>query len=73
MTDIEHLIRYGRVADITRPSSCWRYRIEGVLVDGKTAACVVEFNGQLLEFVTAFLLSCLTRSRWNARKEEARQ
>jgi hypothetical protein len=53
MTDIQHIIRYGRVVSHERGRQRWRYRVEGRCVDGKPAVCIVEVNG-LFVIVTAF-------------------
>ena len=54
MTDVQHIIRYGRVVHHELGKRMWRYRVEGTCVDGKSAACVVEVNG-LLVIVTVFV------------------
>lgn len=50
ITDVEHIIRYGRVVEHSRPrpGGPWRYKVEGSAVDGGWAACVVELVGRLL-------------------------
>jgi hypothetical protein len=44
INDIEHIIRYGQITEITQPRRLWRYRIEGTVVDRTRAACVVELE-----------------------------
>src|SRR5437016_14656438 len=56
LTDVQHIIRYGRVAEHTRGRHRWRYRVEGTSVDGDPAACAVEING-LLVIVTVFFIA----------------
>jgi len=46
--DIEHLIHYGHVVDHSKPGGLWRYKVQGRLVDGEGASCVVEINGNLI-------------------------
>jgi hypothetical protein len=48
MTDIQHLVRYGRVTEHSRPRFKWRYKIEGTSVDGESLRCLVEINGHLV-------------------------
>src|SRR5262245_33860744 len=55
MTDVEHLVRRGRVTEWSRPGAHWRYKIEGLVLDGRRAACVVEVNGTLV-LITAFIV-----------------
>ena len=54
MTDVQHIIRYGRVLSYEWGRHRWRYKLEGKCVDGKSACCIVEVNGLLL-VVTVFL------------------
>jgi len=60
MSDVQHVLRYGMITEITSAAERWRYRIEGKTVDGKRAACVVEINGRLL-VVTVFDIGRWTR------------
>lgn len=53
--DLENIIRYGVITEITQPRNQWRYRIEGKTVDRRLAACVVEVNGRVV-VITVFLL-----------------
>jgi hypothetical protein len=53
--DVEHLVRYGRVVENSRPGGVWRYKIKGRTVEGKTASAVFEPNGDLLTVVTVML------------------
>lgn len=58
--DLENMIRYGQITEITQPRELWRYRIEGTTVDRRRAACVVEVNGRVV-VITAFLLKLQRR------------
>jgi hypothetical protein len=53
--DVENIIRFGRIVEVTQPKEMWRYRIEGAAVDGRRAAVVVEIGDDLI-VVTAFVL-----------------
>jgi hypothetical protein len=46
--DLDHLIRYGRITEHSRPMFLWRYKIEGRSADGCRMACVVEVDGRLI-------------------------
>lgn len=48
MTDIQNVLRYGRVVEHSRPAELWRYAIEGKSVDGTKAKVVVEIDGSLV-------------------------
>lgn len=48
MQDIAHLIRFGRVVEHSKLGQQWRYKIEGVSVDGEKSVGVVEINGTLV-------------------------
>ncbi len=59
--DIQHVLRYGRVTEHSQAQrGGWRYRIDGTIVDGGRAACVVEIEGHLI-VVTVFSLSVRRR------------
>ena len=47
-TDLQHLIRNGRISEHSRPKQFHRYKIEGKSVDGKKLGCIVEVNGNLI-------------------------
>jgi hypothetical protein len=47
-TDLQHLIRYGRITDHSRPKDLWRYKIDGTSVDGAKTACLVEIDDNLM-------------------------
>lgn len=47
VTDIQHVIKTGRIVEHSKPGELWRYKIEGLSVDGKKIACVVEINDAL--------------------------
>ena len=53
--DVETVILDGRVVEISRPGTEWRYKVEGRTVEGRYAACVVEMRGNLLTVVTVML------------------
>lgn len=55
MLDVEHLVRYGRVVEHSRPGNLWRYKIKGRTVEEKTASVVFEPEGDLLTVVTIML------------------
>ncbi|MEE9219305.1 MAG: DUF4258 domain-containing protein [Acidobacteriota bacterium] len=55
LTDVAHLIRYGRIVNHSRPVELWRYEIKGKMVDGGQAKCVVEIDGALI-IITLFEL-----------------
>lgn len=46
-TDVQYLIKTGRIVEHHKPGDFWRYRLEGTSVDGKKVACVVEINDAL--------------------------
>ena len=52
--DLEHIIRFGRVTEHSRPATRWRYRVDGRAVDGTPGTCVVEVDGTLI-VVTVFV------------------
>ncbi|MEW6683942.1 MAG: DUF4258 domain-containing protein [Nitrospirota bacterium] len=59
--DVRHVLRSGRVTEHSQAQrGGWRYRIDGTIVDGGRAACVVEINGNLI-VVTVFSLSVRRR------------
>lgn len=58
--DLQHVFRYGRVTEHSRPKDLWRYKIEGTSVDGTKMACVVEIDGNLI-IVTVIVPSKRTR------------
>jgi hypothetical protein len=60
MLDVQHVLRYGMITEITSVGERWRYRIEGKTVDGRRAGCVVEINGRML-VVTVFEIGRWTR------------
>ena len=60
MSDVQHVLRYGMITEITPSGERWSYRIEGKTVDGKLAGCVVEINGRML-IVTVFEIGRWTR------------
>ncbi len=47
-TDMENVIRYGRVMQHSRPKTLWRYVVEGPSVDSGPIGCVVEIDGRLI-------------------------
>jgi len=60
--DLQHLIRYGRVAEHSQPAERWRYRVDGTTVEGVRAACVVEIDGRLV-IITVIALGPRRRYR----------
>ncbi len=55
MLDVEHLVRYGRVVEHSRPGASWRYTLRGTTMEGKPASVVIEMGGELLTVVTVML------------------
>ncbi len=55
MLDVEHIVRYGRVIENSRPGNRWRYKMQGRTVEGKGASAVFELAGDLLAVVTVML------------------
>ena len=35
LLDVQHVIRYGRITDHSRPGELWRYKVAGMAVDGQ--------------------------------------
>jgi hypothetical protein len=60
MSDVQNVLRYGMITEITPSGEHWRYRVEGKTIDGKRAGCIVEINGRLL-IVTVFEIGRWTR------------
>ena len=48
ITDIQNVIRYGRIVEHSKPGTFWRYTLSGKAVDGDPLKCVVEINGNLI-------------------------
>ena len=48
ITDVQNVIRYGKVIEHSKPMTLWRYTISGASVDGKKMKCVVEIDGNLI-------------------------
>lgn len=46
--DIKSIIEGGRITEISRPMTLWRYKVTGKTVDGLRAACIVEIDGGLI-------------------------
>lgn len=47
-TDIQHIIRYGRITGHNKPKEDWLYTVEGTTVDQERAACLVAITGRLI-------------------------
>lgn len=47
-TDLQHIIKFGRIVGHSRPKVLWRYRIDGTTVDGVKAYCAVEIDRRLI-------------------------
>jgi hypothetical protein len=60
MSDVQNVLRYGMITEITPSGEHWRYRVEGKTVDGKRAGCVVEINDRML-IVSVFEIGRWTR------------
>ena len=58
MSDVQHVLRYGMITEITSAGERWRHRIDGKTVDGKRAGCVVEINGRMM------VVTVLEIGRW---------
>lgn len=56
--DLRHIITTGLVVGHSKPGSHWRYEIQGRLLDGGKASCVVEINGHLI------IVTCYVANRW---------
>jgi hypothetical protein len=48
ITDVQNVIRYGRIAGHSKPMTLWRYTIVGKAVDGENTKCIVEIDGTLI-------------------------
>src|SRR5262245_60869090 len=48
ITDVQYVIRYGRITEHSKPMTFWRYTIVGKAVDGDGVKCVVEIDGSLI-------------------------
>ena len=48
ITDIQNVIRYGRVVGHSKPMALWRYTIKGKAIDGDSLKIAVEINGGLI-------------------------
>lgn len=48
MLDVEHVIKYGKVIEHSRPAELWRYKVVGTCVDKSSAACLVEIEAALI-------------------------
>lgn len=48
VTDLQNVIRYGRIVEHSKPRALWRYTILGKSVDGDPTRCVVEVDGSLI-------------------------
>ena len=48
ISDIQNVIRYGRIVEHSKPLDLWRYTILGKAVDGDRTKVVVEINGRLI-------------------------
>jgi uncharacterized DUF497 family protein len=55
ITDVEVLVRYGKVVESSRPGAVWRYKVEGSTAEGKKGAVVFELAGDLLILVSVML------------------
>jgi hypothetical protein len=52
VTDVEYVLKFGRIVDHSCPSDRWRYVLEGKTVEGKKLRIVVEIDG-MVDIVTA--------------------
>ncbi len=48
VSDVENIIRYGRIVEHSQPAELWRCKIEGLSLDHGKAACIVELNKRLI-------------------------
>lgn len=55
VTDIEVMVRYGKVVESSRPGTVWRYKVEGSTAEGKKGAVVFELEGDLLILLSVML------------------
>ena len=47
-TDIQHIIRYGKIVDHSKPGDYWRFKIEGKTTDDVLLSCVIEIEDKLI-------------------------
>src|SRR5262245_25221740 len=52
--DVEHLLRTGCVVDHRLSGRWWRYQVEGRLLTGRAAGCVVEMRALTMVVKTAY-------------------
>jgi hypothetical protein len=55
ITDVESIVRSGRVVGHSKPASLWRYTVEGPTVEAKAGGIVCELAGDLLVLVSVML------------------
>lgn len=49
ITDVQHILNFGRVVDHSKPGRNWRYTLEGTSLDTSRAIrVIVEINGFLI-------------------------
>jgi hypothetical protein len=58
LADVRHIIDKGTIVGHSKPRSHWRYEIQGKLLDGGKATCIVEVNGLLV------IVTCYVANRW---------
>ncbi len=46
--DVNNIIQYGQITQISRPHALWRYVILGKTIEERRAQCIVEINGRLI-------------------------
>jgi len=59
ITDVENMIRYGRVIEHSKPGDFWRYKLEGPNAERQTGGLAYEFHGELL-----VLVSVMMKGKW---------
>lgn len=60
ISDVDNVIHYGSITEITPNRQNWRYRIEGPCIEHLRTACIVELDGKAI-LVTVFRLQRVRR------------
>jgi hypothetical protein len=48
INDVQSILRTGKIVEHSCPRELWNYKVQGVTVESKKAACVVAINGLLI-------------------------
>jgi hypothetical protein len=46
--DVQNILQYGQITEISHPHAHWRYTITGRSIENNRAKCIVEINGRLI-------------------------